>query len=1118
MSASADRYFTQFGCFEKMLNVIRPSVPFLSLFCLMTLSSLSVVARGQDLLSEDAAKAQQMQAELLSEIRQLTFAGKRAGEGYFSADGQQLVFQSEREPDNPFFQIYMMDRETGDTRRVSPGHGKTTCAWIHPSGEQVLYASTQFDPDALQKQKDEIDFRASGQERRYSWDYDPTYELVVWDAKTGAYQKLTEVEGYDAEASYSADGNWICFASNRRAYSGELSDEEQKLFEVDPASAMDIYLMRADGSGLRRLTDAIGYDGGPFFSPDGSKICWRRFSPDGATAEIMTMDVDGSNPQAITRLGAMSWAPFYHPSGDYLIFATNLHGFANFELYLVDARGEREPVRVTYREGFDGLPVFTPDGATLVWTSNGGSSQSQLYEAEWNDGRARELLGLEASGQGIDEGAQQAALAAEATAPGFEPQDVGRHVDYLCRPELGGRMTGTPGEQRATAYVAAYLESLGLVPAGSDGSFFHDFEFVSSVRLGEQNRLACNGQSYEVNEQWRPVFFSREGEVEPSAIVCAGYGIVAPAEEGQEEYDSYVHLDVQDKWVLVFRQMPQDISPERRQQLARFSGARYKAMVARDRGARGLIFVSGPNSQLRSRVMPLSMDGTLGGTSLSVVSVADEVAAEWFTTAGKDIKEVQSQFDSGEPQMGFELEGSQLSALVDVEPVTSRGRNVLALLQTGSEPADELVLVGAHIDHLGTGQGGGSLATDDEAGGVHRGADDNASGVACVLEIAQYLADQVRSGKLDSKRDVLIAAWSGEELGLRGSSAFAEEFYDLYPQRMKHLMSHAHAGHGAAAHGSSAHGSSAHGSSAHGSPAHGSPAHSETAHSETAHSETAHSETAHGDAVHGDAVHGDAVPAGRSPHAVEALEIEADAAAEQANLHATTDVAVVQAGALPLYPAIAACVNLDMVGRLREKLVLQGIGSSPAWKSIIERRNAVARLALTLQDDCHLPTDASTFFLHGVPILSAFTGSHAEYHTPRDVPELLNYEGAADVAKLMALVTRDLLMSEAAPEYQDQPAQPEMRANLTAYLGTVPDYAQEDVTGVKLGGVTKGAPAEVSGVKAGDVIVELAGRKIESIYDYTYAIEALKVGQETEIKVKRGEETTLLKITPASRQ
>ena len=128
--------------------------------------------------------------------------------------------------------------------------------------------------------------------------------------------------------------------------------------------------MDADGSNVRRLTDAPGYDGGPFWSADGTKITWRRFREDGARAEIFTMNADGTDERRLTDLGVLSWAPFFHPSGDYLIFATNLQGFANFELYMVDAEGARQPVRVTEREGFDGLATFSPDGRTISWTSN----------------------------------------------------------------------------------------------------------------------------------------------------------------------------------------------------------------------------------------------------------------------------------------------------------------------------------------------------------------------------------------------------------------------------------------------------------------------------------------------------------------------------------------------------------------------------------------------------------------------------------------------------------------------------------------------------------------------------------------------------------------------------
>ncbi len=155
-----------------------------------------------------------------------------------------MVFQSERESTNPFYQIYLQDRETGDVTRVSPGEGKTTCAWIHPTGQTVLFASTQLDPAAKQKQADEFALRESGKERRYAWDYDENYDLIEWDREAQTYRRLTDETGYDAEGSYSPDGEWIAFASNRRAYSDELTAKERELFQLDAASAMDIYIMR----------------------------------------------------------------------------------------------------------------------------------------------------------------------------------------------------------------------------------------------------------------------------------------------------------------------------------------------------------------------------------------------------------------------------------------------------------------------------------------------------------------------------------------------------------------------------------------------------------------------------------------------------------------------------------------------------------------------------------------------------------------------------------------------------------------------------------------------------------------------------------------------------------
>lgn len=971
------------------------------------------VTQEEDIVDTDPSAAAAKEGSLISNARQLTFEGRRAGEGYFGSDGSQMVFQSERDLDNPFFQIYLMDFETGDVRRVSPGYGKTTCAWIHPDGNRVLFASTHEDKDARQKQKTELKLRQEGKQRRYSWDYDEHYEIYEWQVGSEQYRNLTNAKGYDAEGSWSPDGNWIAFTSNRRGYGAPITEADRTAFEQDPAYLNDIYLMKSDGSELQQLTDTPGYDGGPFFSPDGQRICWRRFSPDGALAEIMTMRTNGSDQRQLTRMGAMSWAPFYHPSGRYLIFTTNRHGFANFELYLVDTDGKSMPVRVTYTKGFDGLPVFTPDGQRIAWTTNRTSGgQSQIFLADWNHERAMQLLGLEEEGDEDSESAVTAAHeSSEKTSAGFSDVDIMRHVDYLCRPELEGRLTGTPGERMATAYVAAYLDSLGLIPAGDNGEWFQPFDFTAGVDLGTENRLTRGETEYELQTDWIPVPFSKTGLAESAEVVFAGYGIAAPAEEEEEEYDSFVHLDVQDKWILVFRYMPEDISAERRQQLSRFTSLRYKAMVARDKGARGLIVVSGPNSGVKHELTPFQFDGSLSGASVPVISISDAVAEQWLEGTDKSLKQLQDDLDNGQPTMGFPLEGVEVSASIDIQRVKRKGRNVLGRLPATDHPTEQYVVIGAHVDHLGKGPSGSSLARDAKPDDIHFGADDNASGVAAMLEVAEYLAKQAADGRWQPKYDVLFAAWSGEELGLVGSNHFLK----AQP------------------------------------------------------------------------------PTGGSEHG-----------AKETQRH----------------PQIVACLNMDMVGRLDKKLILQGVGSSSIWKGEIEKRNAPIGLPITLQKDSYIPTDASAFYLHGVPILSAFTGSHSEYHTPRDTPDTLNYEGAAKIARFMGLVARSLAAVDNVPDYQAQtgPKPGQARARMRAYLGTIPDYTESELKGVKLSGVSRNGPAAAAGVQGGDVIVGLAGKKIENIYDYTYAIEALKIGQPVDILVQRNGKEVELKVIPGSRE
>ena len=296
----------------------------------------------------------------------------------------------------------------------------------------MIFASTHLDPKAREKQKTELEFRASGKERRYSWDYDETMDIFSARRDGSNPRQLTKTNGYDAEGSYSPDGSKIVFCSLRGAYPLEkLSAEDRKRYETDPAYFGEIYLMDADGSNQRRLTSAPGYDGGPFFSPDGQRIIWRRFDQSGAMADVYTMKLDGSDERRLTDFKAMSWAPYFHPSGQYVIFTSNKLGFSNFELYLVDAAGEHEPVRVTFTDGFDGLPVFSPDGKQLCWTTGRtADGKSQLFLANWNHDAA--LKAIAESPRAGQSPAPSASVTAQPTAtPSLSPSE-----QFGAQPEI----------------------------------------------------------------------------------------------------------------------------------------------------------------------------------------------------------------------------------------------------------------------------------------------------------------------------------------------------------------------------------------------------------------------------------------------------------------------------------------------------------------------------------------------------------------------------------------------------------------------------------------------------------------------------------------------------------
>jgi Tol biopolymer transport system component len=332
--------------------------------------------------------SQYKESDFLTRIRRLTVEGRRAGEGYWSPDGKKIVFQSEREAGNPFYQIYTLDLTTGDTMRISPGYGKTTCSFFRPRTDEIEFASTHHDPQSKKLQQDELDFRASGKTRRYSWDYDPEFDIYSYKpGKNGGaptYTRLTNARGYDAEGSYSPDGQWIVFTSMRDAYNRMLSAEEKKQLEIDPSYFAEIYIMHADGTGQTRLTNVPGYDGGPFFSPDGKRIIYRSDRNANDLLQLYVNNPEGTAERQLTSNEFVNWGPFWHPDSTHIVYSTSRHGHSNYEVYLMNVDSGAE-TRITYHDGFDGLPVISPDGKKLMWTSNsrGTDRNSQLFIADF---------------------------------------------------------------------------------------------------------------------------------------------------------------------------------------------------------------------------------------------------------------------------------------------------------------------------------------------------------------------------------------------------------------------------------------------------------------------------------------------------------------------------------------------------------------------------------------------------------------------------------------------------------------------------------------------------------------------------------------------------------------
>ena len=320
----------------------------------------------------ESATANQ-ESKHLANIQRVTFGLPRAGEGYFSPDGTHVVYQA-YPLGYPFYQIYVQKLGEKTPRRVGTGRGRTTCAYFTIDGEKILFASGHTDPHAARTELKARQLAAKGGRRRYQWDFDEYMDIYVTNFDGTGMTRLTDTPGYDAEGSYSSDGKQVVFTSTR---------------DGDP----DLYIMDADGSNVRQLTNVDGYDGGPFFSPDGNWVIFRSDRDKEHMLQLFAISADGKQEVQLTNdLNHVNWCPYFHPSGKYIVWANADYsrGRGTFQLLTMDISYDDDTfeggkvTQITFDKSADVLPVFSPDGKKLMWTSTRtDDGSSQLWIADW---------------------------------------------------------------------------------------------------------------------------------------------------------------------------------------------------------------------------------------------------------------------------------------------------------------------------------------------------------------------------------------------------------------------------------------------------------------------------------------------------------------------------------------------------------------------------------------------------------------------------------------------------------------------------------------------------------------------------------------------------------------
>ena len=567
---------------------------------------------------------------------------------------------------------------------------------------------------------------------------------------------------------------------------------------------------------------------------------------------------------------------------------------------------------------------------------------------------------------------------AQKSNPEITVKELKENIGYLASDELKGRKSGEPGELMAAEYIREKFKMAGLELLYENG--FQKFGLVTSAEIGAGNKLTVNGSDFEVEKFFLPYAFSANTSIS-TGVVFAGYGLEVDRDTLQ--WDDYKGIDVNGKWVLALQGDP-DLENQQSPYIE-FSSERSKALFATDNNAAGLILVAGKKYREKDELSSLVFDKNSARYSIPIIEVTREVANKML--GGKTtVEALEAEMDSLKKPLSLKIDAT-VSATTNAIQKEAETRNVVALLPgIDKNLKNEYIVIGAHFDHLGMGgPGSGSRATDTIA--VHNGADDNASGVAAIIQLAEKLA-----AEKSNKRSIIFAAFSAEEMGLVGSKVFVN----------------------------------------------------------------------------------------KPPVETEKM---------------------------------VAMFNFDMVGRLDKTTKVLSIGGSQTSKeseALMTDLNSGFELAFSPEGVG--PSDHASFYLQNIPVFFISTGAHPDYHTPNDDSEFINYEGTKQVAdyavRLIENVANretDLTFQEAGPKFKRSRG-----GKYKVTFGIMPDFAGVEKRGLRIDSVTKGKPADKAGMKKGDIITAIEGKKVGGIHDYMSRLQTLETGQQISVDILRDEKPTVL--------